>query len=218
MESLFLTVLKMSLAGGVVILAVLLMRLLLRRAPRKYAYLLWLAAAFRLGGAEGFGVGRVDAVESRDIHRPLAVLDASVDVDMWTGERPASFGAGLGDEGFEAEDISGVLRADGLDGGLGQAADAEEGRSGLHGTAARGISEFARRAGAEGDIAISGGVDDDSGVNVAFTALCEECGADDAVALHDWREERGVEEDVDARFAAEVVEDELEGLIPKLPT
>ena len=48
MESLFLAVLKMSLAGSVVILAVLLMHLLLRRAPRKYAYLLWPAAAFRL--------------------------------------------------------------------------------------------------------------------------------------------------------------------------
>ena len=41
-------VLKMSLAGSVVILAVLLLRLLLRRAPRKYAYRLWLAAVVRL--------------------------------------------------------------------------------------------------------------------------------------------------------------------------
>ena len=48
MEATFLRVLRMSLAGSVVILSVLLLRLLLRRAPRKYAYGLWLAAAFRL--------------------------------------------------------------------------------------------------------------------------------------------------------------------------
>ena len=48
MERLFLRILQMSLAGGIVILAVLLFRLLLRRAPGKYRYLLWIAAAFRL--------------------------------------------------------------------------------------------------------------------------------------------------------------------------
>ena len=48
MEAVFLRVLKMSLTGGLVILAVLVLRLLLRRAPRKYSYLLWAAAAFRL--------------------------------------------------------------------------------------------------------------------------------------------------------------------------
>ena len=48
MEETFLCVLRMSLAGGAVILAVLLMRLMLRRAPKKYSYFLWVAAAFRL--------------------------------------------------------------------------------------------------------------------------------------------------------------------------
>ncbi len=48
MEAIFLRVVKMSLAGSVVILAVLLLRLALRSAPRKYSYLLWAAAAFRL--------------------------------------------------------------------------------------------------------------------------------------------------------------------------
>ena len=48
MEALFLCVLRMSLAGSVVILGVLLLRLFLRRAPRKYSYFLWLAAVFRL--------------------------------------------------------------------------------------------------------------------------------------------------------------------------
>ena len=48
MEAIFLRLARMSLAGSVVILAILLLRLLLRRAPRKYGYLLWSAAAFRL--------------------------------------------------------------------------------------------------------------------------------------------------------------------------
>jgi len=48
METIFLRLVRMSLAGSVVILAILLLRLLLRRAPRKYGYLLWSAAAFRL--------------------------------------------------------------------------------------------------------------------------------------------------------------------------
>ncbi len=48
MEKLFYTVLKMSVTGSWVILAVLLLRLLLRKAPKKYSYALWIAAAFRL--------------------------------------------------------------------------------------------------------------------------------------------------------------------------
>ena len=53
MESLFLSVLRMSLAGGVVILAALLLRLALRSAPKKYSYFLWVAAAFRLCAPAG---------------------------------------------------------------------------------------------------------------------------------------------------------------------
>lgn len=48
MEAIFLRFVRMSLAGSVVILAILLLRLPLHRAPRKYSYLLWSAAAFRL--------------------------------------------------------------------------------------------------------------------------------------------------------------------------
>ena len=48
MEALFLRILKMSLAGGTVILLILPLRLLLRRAPKRFSYLLWAAAAFRL--------------------------------------------------------------------------------------------------------------------------------------------------------------------------
>ena len=48
MNELFLTILNMSLSASVVILAVLLARLLLRRAPKKWSYLLWSVAGFRL--------------------------------------------------------------------------------------------------------------------------------------------------------------------------
>ena len=48
MERLFIRLLQMSLAGGIVILGVLLLRLILRRAPGRFRYLLWIVPAFRL--------------------------------------------------------------------------------------------------------------------------------------------------------------------------
>ncbi len=48
MEALFLRILKMSLAGGAVILLILPLRLMLRHAPKRFSYLLWAAAGFRL--------------------------------------------------------------------------------------------------------------------------------------------------------------------------
>ena len=50
MDGLFSTVLRMSLTAGLVILAVLAARAVLRLAgaPRKYAYVLWAVALFRL--------------------------------------------------------------------------------------------------------------------------------------------------------------------------
>ena len=48
MESVFRTVLNMSLSGAAVILVILLARLALKKAPRKWSFALWLAAAFRL--------------------------------------------------------------------------------------------------------------------------------------------------------------------------
>ncbi|MHA7964482.1 M56 family metallopeptidase [Paenibacillus sp. CAU 1782] len=48
MQDLFGTVLKMSLTASYVILAVLLVRFFLQKAPKKYAYLLWVAVGFRL--------------------------------------------------------------------------------------------------------------------------------------------------------------------------
>ena len=48
MREVFLSVLNMSVTGCYVIIAVLLVRLLLKKAPKKYAYLLWSAVGFRL--------------------------------------------------------------------------------------------------------------------------------------------------------------------------
>jgi beta-lactamase regulating signal transducer with metallopeptidase domain len=48
METLFLKILNMTLTATYVIVAVLLIRLLLKRAPKKYSYLLWAIVLFRL--------------------------------------------------------------------------------------------------------------------------------------------------------------------------
>ena len=48
METLFLTILRMSLSASAVILVVLLIRVLLRHAPKKWSYLLWSVVGFRL--------------------------------------------------------------------------------------------------------------------------------------------------------------------------
>ena len=47
-DRVFTTILNMSLTGSVVILAVLVIRFFLRKAPKKWSYLLWLVVAFRL--------------------------------------------------------------------------------------------------------------------------------------------------------------------------
>ena len=48
MEALFRTILNMSGTGAIVICIVLLLRLALKHAPKRYACWLWVAAAFRL--------------------------------------------------------------------------------------------------------------------------------------------------------------------------
>ena len=48
METVFLSIVSMSITAGYVILAVMLARLLLKNAPKKYSYALWGAVAFRL--------------------------------------------------------------------------------------------------------------------------------------------------------------------------
>ena len=48
MTGVFLTVLRMSLTGSAVILAVLLVRLCLKKAPKRWSWALWLIVLFRL--------------------------------------------------------------------------------------------------------------------------------------------------------------------------
>lgn len=48
MEQLFITVLNMSLTGSVIILAMLIVRLCFRNAPRSFSYVLWAVVLFRL--------------------------------------------------------------------------------------------------------------------------------------------------------------------------
>ncbi len=48
MEAVFIRILNMSLSAALVIAAVLAVRLLLRRSPKKWRYLLWIVVAFRL--------------------------------------------------------------------------------------------------------------------------------------------------------------------------
>lgn len=48
MEQIFETILRMNMTASVAIAVVLLLRLLLRRAPKIFSYLLWIAVAFRL--------------------------------------------------------------------------------------------------------------------------------------------------------------------------
>ena len=48
MTAIFERVLNMSLTGSIVIAVVLLARLLLRRAPKIYSYMLWAVVLFRL--------------------------------------------------------------------------------------------------------------------------------------------------------------------------
>ncbi|MCH5185570.1 MAG: hypothetical protein J1F64_05525 [Oscillospiraceae bacterium] len=48
METVFLQVLNMSITGSYVILAVMILRLFLKKSPKKYSYLMWAVCAFRL--------------------------------------------------------------------------------------------------------------------------------------------------------------------------
>ena len=67
----FLTILNMSVTAGITILVILAVRAVFRRAPRKYLYVLWLAAALRLvcpwapeSGMSLFNVSLLQPVES----------------------------------------------------------------------------------------------------------------------------------------------------------
>ena len=48
MDTLFVTILNMSITGSIVIAAVIFIRFFLKKLPKKYSYLLWSVVAFRL--------------------------------------------------------------------------------------------------------------------------------------------------------------------------
>ncbi|MBR5713579.1 MAG: peptidase M56 BlaR1, partial [Clostridia bacterium] len=48
MEGVFLKIIDMSFAASIVIAVISLARLILKKAPKKWSYSLWIAAAFRL--------------------------------------------------------------------------------------------------------------------------------------------------------------------------
>ncbi|MCR5808976.1 MAG: hypothetical protein K6G56_05385 [Clostridiales bacterium] len=75
MQTLFLKIVNMSLSGAIVILAVLLARLMLKKAPKKWPYLLWLAAAFRL----------VCPVSIRSVISLFGLVPAKVEAASGTG-------------------------------------------------------------------------------------------------------------------------------------
>ncbi len=57
MESIFRTIIEMSIKASIVIVAVLLARLAMTKAPRKFSYMLWAVVGFRLCVPESYKVG-----------------------------------------------------------------------------------------------------------------------------------------------------------------
>lgn len=97
-SSVFSTVLGMSAAGSVVICAVLLLRLILKRAPRVFSYALWLAVLFRLlcpvAPEASIGVLRgADAVREIDRMPPSYAGTVANPANGVSGETAAHSGA-----------------------------------------------------------------------------------------------------------------------------
>lgn len=83
MTALFNTVLDMSINGGVVILVILIIRALLRKAPKRYSYLLWSVVGFRLVCPISFnsifsifGFGRLNSPSLPNVGGDI-IIDAS---------------------------------------------------------------------------------------------------------------------------------------------
>ena len=85
MEAIFLKVLNMSITASYVILAVLLLRLALRRAPRKYSYALWAVVGFRLccpisfsSFLSLFNLGLFDFEKAQNVPGQLSYIPADI--------------------------------------------------------------------------------------------------------------------------------------------
>lgn len=121
METLFLTVLRMSGTAALVIAAVLLARLLLRRAPKIFSYALWLVALFRLlcpvSVSSGFSL--LPAVQTQPagaehtsvhIHTGITAMNSQVNEYLAEHPYPVEFTPPEGEGGAGAAYLEGVSR------------------------------------------------------------------------------------------------------------
>lgn len=113
LESLFIRILNMSLTGSMMILAVLSVRLLLRKAPKIFSYALWIVVLFRLLCPVSFESG----------FSLLGMLGVSAEEDGRVEYISESFGAGL-QLGQEITATESMTAEDGLE--LQQSATAQE--------------------------------------------------------------------------------------------
>ncbi len=92
MEAVFLKILNMSLSAAAVIIVVLLVRLALRRAPKRWRYLLWIVVAFRLvcpvSFSAPFSILRLTAQQAVMRSAPMASEIAYVPQDIGLTAQP----------------------------------------------------------------------------------------------------------------------------------
>ena len=101
MEQWLIAVVNMSITASYVILAVLLLRLCLRRAPKRYTCLLWLAPAFRL----------VCPVSFPSVYSLLQVLDLSGHLHRFQIQIPSGLSLGVELDAVYLDLLISVFRA-----------------------------------------------------------------------------------------------------------
>ena len=104
LESLFIQILNMSLTGSLMILAVLLVRLLLRKAPKIFSYALWIVVLFRLlcpvSFESGFSLLGMLGVSAEEEGR-VEYISQSVGAGMQTGQEVTLPVAAAAEDGSE---------------------------------------------------------------------------------------------------------------------
>ena len=126
----FLTILNMSVTAGITILVILAVRAVFRRAPRKYLYVLWLVAAFRLvcpwapeSGVSLFNLTLLQPAESAGgVQVWYAPAEAGISGGD-TGEAAAGGGQSPG-AAAGSPDSEGIQQAEGTGNGSGTAGTA----------------------------------------------------------------------------------------------
>ena len=126
----FLTILNMSVTAGITILVILAVRAVFRKAPRKYLYVLWLVAAFRLvcpwapeSGVSLFNLTLLQPAESAGgVQVWYAPAEAGISGGD-TGEAAAGGGQSPG-AAAGSPDSEGIQQAEGTGNGSGTAGTA----------------------------------------------------------------------------------------------